>query len=194
MGKKKVEDEESDSDSDSDVDDEDSDADEGAVTRSIILDDGNCSNGSTKSELDPGSASGSPSEGESSGEKSRLSEDENVNSVQETMDMNAGSGAEGNFESDSSLEPEGGMVEQPTFVNGTVATLEERMKSDEVKENVDNTASTTSNQSNPEVPQVEESVDENKSTHSDPLDLAEYSSAAELEVFTVLISISDVVQ
>ncbi|GJM93555.1 hypothetical protein PR202_ga10119 [Eleusine coracana subsp. coracana] len=181
LGKKKVEDEES--DSDSDVDDEDSDNDEGAVTRSVVLDDGNCSNGSSKSELDLGSASGSHSEGESSGEKSRLTDsDENENSVQETMELVAGAGSEGgNFESDSTVEPEGGTVEQPTSVNDTVVPSEECLKSDEVKENVENISSATSNQNNPEVQLVEESVDGNKSTHSDPLDLAEYSSAAELE-------------
>ncbi|TVT97169.1 hypothetical protein EJB05_17408 [Eragrostis curvula] len=183
LGKNKVEDDES--DSDSDVDDEDGDVNEGTDTRSVVLDDGNCSNGSSKSELDLGSVSGSHSEGESSGEKSRHSDsDDNGNSVQETMEPMAGSGAErGDFESDNSVEPEGGMVEQPTSVNGTVVVAsEEAPKSDEAKENVDNTAPATSNQNNPEVPQVEESVDVNEPSHSGPVDLAEYSSAAELEV------------
>jgi hypothetical protein len=179
LGKKKVEDEES--DSDSDVDDQDSDADEGTDTRSLVPDDGNCSNGSSKSELDLGSVSESHSEGESSGEKTRHSDsNENGNSVQETIELMAGTRAGcSDFESESSLEPE---TLQPAPLNGTVLTAsEEELRSDEVKENVDNTASATSNQSNPEVSQIEES-DGKKSAHSDPLDLAEYSSAAELEV------------
>jgi hypothetical protein len=178
LGKKKVEDEES--DSDSDVDDQDSDADEGADTKSAVLDDGNCSNGSSKSDLDLGSVSESHSEGESSGEKTRHSDtDENGNSVHETIEPMAGTRAgRSDFESESSLEPE---TLQSASLNGTVLTAsDEEPRSDEVKENVDNTASATSNQSNPEVSQIEES-DGNKSAHSDLLDLVEYSSAAELE-------------
>jgi hypothetical protein len=185
LGKKKVEDEES--DSDSDVDDEDSDADEGADTRSVVLDNGNCSNGSSKGELDLGSVSESHSEGESSGEKSHHSDsDENGKSIQETM---AGTGAgHSDFESESSMEPE---TLQSASLNGTVvAASEEAPKSDEVKENVDNIASATSNQNNPEVSQIEESADGNKSAHSYPLDLMEYSSSAELEVCIVLMWIS----
>ncbi|CAO2183247.1 unnamed protein product [Urochloa humidicola] len=47
LGKNKVEDDES--DSDSDVDDEDREGDEGTDAKSIVLDDGNCSNGSSRS-------------------------------------------------------------------------------------------------------------------------------------------------
>jgi hypothetical protein len=177
LGKKKVEDEES--DSDSDVDDQDSDTDEGADTRSVVPDDGDCSNGSIQSELDLGSVSESHSEGESSGEKTRHSDsNENGNSVQEELMAGTRAGCS-DFESESRLEPE---TLQSASLNGTVLTAsEEELRSDEVKENVDNTASTTSNQSNPEVSQIEKS-DGNKSAHPDPLDLAEYSSAAELEV------------
>ncbi|XP_062206516.1 uncharacterized protein LOC133908487 [Phragmites australis] len=178
LGKKKVEDD--DSDSDSDVDDEDRDADESADTKSVVLDDGNCSNGSSNSEeekLDLGSVSGSHSEGESSGKKSRHSDsEENGNCVQETMELTMRSGAErGEFESDSSVEP-GGMVEQLNSVNDNVAVASEEAKAD-----VDSIASATSNQNEPEVPQVEESVDGNRSSHAEPLDLTKYSSAAELE-------------
>jgi hypothetical protein len=186
LGKKTVEDEES----DSDVDDEDSDADEGADTRSVVLDDGNCSNGSSKFELDLGSVSESHSEGESSGEKSHHSDlDENGKSIQETMELMAGTGVGcSDFESESSVEPE---TLQSASLNGTaVAASEEAPKSDEVKENVDNTASATSNQNNPEVSQIEESADGNKSAHSYRLDLIEYSSSAELEVCIVLMWIS----
>ncbi|OEL35829.1 hypothetical protein BAE44_0003153 [Dichanthelium oligosanthes] len=135
LGKNKVEDD--DSDSDSDVDDEDREGDEGTDAKSIVLDDGSCSNGSSKSDdekPDLGSVSGSHSEGESSGAEG------------------------GDFESD-----------------------EEVLKSDEVKADVDNTASATSNQNDPGVPQVEESTDASKSSPSEPLDLTKYSSAAELE-------------
>ncbi|WVZ69273.1 hypothetical protein U9M48_018086 [Paspalum notatum var. saurae] len=184
LGKNKVEDDESDSDSDSDVDDEDREGDEGADAKSVVLDDGNCSNGSRSEEekLDLGSASGSHSEGESSGEKSQHSNsDENGKCVQ--TELTTRSGAEGaDFESDGSAEPEVGMVDQPVSVKGAVtAASEEVLKSDEVKADNDNSGSTTSNQNNPEVAQLEEYADVSKSC-SEPLDLAKYSSAAELEV------------
>ncbi|CAL4974712.1 unnamed protein product [Urochloa decumbens] len=190
LGKNKVEDDES--DSDSDVDDEDREGDEGTDAKSVVLDDGNCSNGSSRSEdekPDLGSVSESHSEGGSSGEQSRHSDSEgNGKCVQ--------SGAEGG-ESDGSVETDVGMVDPPISVNSSVAVAsEEVLKSDEVKADVDNTASAAldevkadvdntasaaSNQKNPEVPLVEESEDVNKSSHSEPLDLAKYSSAAELE-------------
>ncbi|CAL4962063.1 unnamed protein product [Urochloa decumbens] len=198
LGKNKVEDDES--DSDSDVDDEDREGDEGTDAKSIVLDDGNCSNGSSRSEdekPDLGSVSGSHSEGGSSGEKSRHSDsEENGKCVQSTVEFTMRSGAEGG-ELDGSVETDVGMVDQPISVNSSVAVAsEEVLKSDEVKADVDNTASAAldevkadvdntasaaSNQKNPEVPQVEESEDVKKSSHSEPLDLAKYSSAAELE-------------
>ncbi|CAO2165953.1 unnamed protein product [Urochloa humidicola] len=212
LGKNKVEDDES--DSDSDVDDEDREGDEGTDAKSIVLDDGNCSNGSSRSEgekPDLGSVSGSHSEGESSGEKSRHSDsEENGKCVQSTVDLTIGSGAEGG-ESAGSVETDVGMVDQPISVNSAVSVAsEEALKSevkedldntaraaldevkadvintasaalDEVKADVVNTASAASNQKNPEVPQIEESADVNKSSHSEPLDLAKYSSASELE-------------
>ncbi|KAL6615798.1 hypothetical protein ACP70R_038068 [Stipagrostis hirtigluma subsp. patula] len=183
LGKNKVDDDES--DSDSDVDDEDEDVDEGVDAKSVVLDDGNCSNGSSKSEeekLDLGSVSGSHSEGESSGEKSRNSDSENGNCVQETMEPMMRSGSEGcDIESDSSVEAEGGRVDPPTSVNGIVAAPEV-LKSDEVKADVDNTASSTSHQNNPEVPPVGEPADDGKTTSlSEPLDLSKYNSAVELE-------------
>uniref|UniRef100_A0A0A9D4T7 SDE2/SF3A3 SAP domain-containing protein n=1 Tax=Arundo donax TaxID=35708 RepID=A0A0A9D4T7_ARUDO len=164
------------------------DADEGTDTKSVVLDDGNCSNVSSKSEdekLDLDSVSGSQSEGESSGDKSRHSDsEENGNCAQETVEPTMGSGAEGgNFELDGSAEPEIGMVEQPTSVNDAVnVASEEALKLEEAKADVGNTASATLNQNDPKVPQVEESVNGNKSLHSEPLDLAKYSLAAELEV------------
>jgi hypothetical protein len=195
LGKNKVEEDESDSDSDSDMDDEDSEDQESADAKSLVVDEGNCSNGSIKNEkLDLGSVSGSHSEGESSGEKSQPT---------------TKSGAEGgDFESDGSAEPELGMVDHPIPVNNAVAAAsEEVLKSDEVtadednttsatsnqnnpvvpqvkealKADEDNSASATSNQNNPEVPKVEEYADASKS-YSEPLDLAKYSSAVELEV------------
>jgi len=198
LGKNKVEEDESDSDSDSDVDDEDSEGHESTDAKSVVVDDRNCSNGSSKNEekLDLGSVSGSHSEGESSGEKSQLT---------------TRSGAEGgDFESDGSAEPEVGTVDHLICVNSAAAAIaasEEVLKSDEVtadedntasatsnqnnpgvpqveevlKADKDSTASATSNQNNPEVPQVEEYADASKS-YSEPLDLAKYSSAAELEV------------
>ncbi|CAO1947942.1 unnamed protein product [Urochloa humidicola] len=198
LGKNKVEEDES--DSDSDVDDEDREGDEGTDSKSIVLDDGNCSNGSSRSEdekPDLGSVSGSHSEGESSGEKSRHSDsEENGKCVQSTVELTMGSGAEGG-ESDGSVETDVGMVDQPISVNSAVSVAsEEVLKSDEVKEDLDNTASAAlaevkadvvntasaaSNQKNPEVPQIEESADVNKSSHSEPLDLAKYGSASELE-------------
>ncbi|CAL4955138.1 unnamed protein product [Urochloa decumbens] len=197
LGKNKVEDDES--DSDSDVDDEDREGDEGTDAKSIVLDDGNCSNGSSRSEdekPDLGSVSESHSEGGSSGEKLRHSDsEENGKCVQSTVEFTTRSGAEGG-ESDGSVETDVGMVGQPISVNTSVAIAsEEAVKSDEVKADVDNTASdaldevkadvdntasAASNQKNPEVLQVEESEDV-KSSHSEPLDLAKYSSAAELE-------------
>lgn len=185
LGKNKVEDDES--DSDSDVDDEDIEGDEGTDAKSVVLDDGNCSNGSRSEEkLDLGSSSGSHSEGESSGEKSQHSNsEENGKCVQSTVELTTRSGAEcGDFESDDSVDPdpEVGMVDQPICVKGAVsAASEEAPKSDEVKADECNTASATSNQNNLEVPEVEESADLSKS-YSESLDLTKYSSAAELEV------------
>ncbi|AQK97477.1 Ubiquitin-like superfamily protein [Zea mays] len=185
LGKNKVEEDESDSDSDSDMDDEDSEDQESADAKSLVVDEGNCSNGSIKNEkLDLGSVSGSHSEGESSGEKSQPT---------------TKSGAEGgDFESDGSAEPELGMVDHPipevlksdevtadednttsatsNQNNPVVPQVKEALKADE-----DNSASATSNQNNPEVPKVEEYADASKS-YSEPLDLAKYSSAVELEV------------
>ncbi|XP_039812317.1 replication stress response regulator SDE2-like [Panicum virgatum] len=183
LGKNKVEDDES--DSDSDVDDEDREGDEGTDAKSIVLDDGNCSNGSSKSEdekPDLGSISGSHSEGESSGEKSQhIDSDENGKCLESTVEPAMRSGAEGgDFESDGSVETDVGMVDQPISVISAVVASEEVLKSDGVKADVDDTASAASNQNNPEVTQVEESTDVSNS-HSEPLDLVKYSSAAELE-------------
>lgn len=190
LGKNKVEDDES--DSDSDVDDEGREGDEGADAKSIVLDDGNCSNGFSKSEdekPDLGSVSGSHSEGESSGGKSGHNDsEENGKCVQSTVELTMRSEAEGgDFESDGSVETEVGMVDQPiseksdevkTDVDNTASAALEEVKAD-----VDNTVSAASNENNPEVPQVEESDDVNGPSHSEPLDLAKYSSAAELEVY-----------
>nr|ACR38580.1 unknown [Zea mays] len=60
--------------------------------------------------------------------------------------------------------------------NPEVPQVEEVRKADK-----DNTASATSNQNNQEVPQVEQHVGISNS-YSEPLDLAKYSSSAELEV------------
>ena len=186
LGKNKVEDDES--DSDSDVDDEDREGDEGTDAKSIVLDDGNCSNGSSKSEdekPDLGSVSGSHSEGESSGEKSQhIDSDENGKCVESSVEPTVRSGAEGgDVESDGSVETD--VADQPISVSSAVVPSEEVLKSDGVKADVDGTASAASNQNNPEVTQVEESTDVSNS-HSEPLDLAKYSSAAELEVCCVL--------
>uniref|UniRef100_A0ACD5VIB3 Uncharacterized protein n=1 Tax=Avena sativa TaxID=4498 RepID=A0ACD5VIB3_AVESA len=188
MGKKKVADDESDSESDSDVDD-----DEDAGEKPAALDDGNCSNGSNKSEdekVDLASVSGSHSEGESSGEKSQSSDSEkNGNALQESMEVVIRSGCD--FESASTLECEGGTSDQPapentsengTSENGISALSEEVLKSDE-KADADNTGSATSLLDDPEVPPVEQSADaNNKSLLSEkPVDLTTFSSAAELE-------------
>uniref|UniRef100_A0A453FCZ0 Uncharacterized protein n=1 Tax=Aegilops tauschii subsp. strangulata TaxID=200361 RepID=A0A453FCZ0_AEGTS len=190
MGKKKVADDESDSDSDSDVDDN-----EGADAKPIALDHGNYSNESDKSEeekVDLASVSGSHSEGESSGEKSQSSDSEkNGNALQESMEVKIRSGCD--FESGGSLECEGGMAVQPapenTSANGTSengkssALSEEVLKSDD-KTDVDNTGSATSSLLNdPVVPPVEESADVNNKPllSEEPVDLATFSSAAELE-------------
>uniref|UniRef100_A0ACD5VTM1 Uncharacterized protein n=1 Tax=Avena sativa TaxID=4498 RepID=A0ACD5VTM1_AVESA len=191
MGKKKVADDESDSESDSDVDD-----DEDADAKPAALDDGNCSNGSNKSEdekVDLASVSGSHSEGESSGEKSQSSDSEkNGNALQESMELAIRSGCD--FELANTLECEGGTSDQPapenTFENGTSengisALSEEVLKSDE-KADVDNTVSTgsaTSLRNDPEVPPVEESADANNKSllSEEPVDLTTFSSAAELE-------------
>ncbi|KAL6845418.1 hypothetical protein ACP4OV_024913 [Aristida adscensionis] len=187
LGKNKVDDDDDDdeSDTDSDVDDEDRDDDEGADEKSVVLDDGNCSNGSSKSEeekLDMGSVSGSHSEGETSAEKLQLSDSENGNSVQETVELTKRAGGEGcDLESESSVEPEGGRLDQLASVNGVSAPV---LESDEVKADVDNIASTTSHQNCPEVPPVVEPTDDgNRSSLSEPLDLSKYNSAAELEAF-----------
>ncbi|RCV26760.1 hypothetical protein SETIT_5G272200v2 [Setaria italica] len=188
LGKNKVEDDES--DSDSDEDDEDREGDEGTDAKSIVLDDGNCSNGSSKSDdkkHDLGSVSGSHSEGESSGEKSGHNDsEENGKCVQSIVELTMRSEAEGgDFESDGSVETEVGMVDQPISEKSdeVKADVDNTASAalDEVKADVGNTVSAASNQNNPEVPQVEESADVNKSSPSEPLDLAKYSSAAELE-------------
>ncbi|VAH79010.1 unnamed protein product [Triticum turgidum subsp. durum] len=198
MGKKKVADDESDSDSDSDVDDN-----EGADAKPIALDHGNYSNESNKSEeekVDLASVSGSHSEGESSGEKSQSSDsEENGNALQESMEVKIRSGCD--FESQGSLECEVGTAVQPapentsengtsentsengTSENGKNALSEEVLKSDD-RTDVDNTGSATSSLLNdPVVPPGEESADvNNKSLLSEePVDLATFSSAAELE-------------
>ncbi|VAH63235.1 unnamed protein product [Triticum turgidum subsp. durum] len=189
MGKKKVADDESDSDSDSDVDDN-----EGADAKPIALDHGNYSNESDKSEekVDLASVSGSHSEGESSGEKSQSSDSEkNGNALQESMEVKIRLGCD--FESGGSLECEGGTAVQPapentsengTSENGKSALSEQVLKSDD-KTDVDNTGSATSSLLNdPVVPPVDESADvNNKSLLSEePVDLATFSSAAELEI------------
>lgn len=77
--------------------------------------------------------------------------------------------------------------ENGTFENGKGALSEEVLKSDD-KTDVDNTGSATSSLLNdPVVPPVEESADvNNKSLLSEePVDLATFSSAAELEVCCV---------
>uniref|UniRef100_A0A453FCZ5 Uncharacterized protein n=1 Tax=Aegilops tauschii subsp. strangulata TaxID=200361 RepID=A0A453FCZ5_AEGTS len=180
MGKKKVADDESDSDSDSDVDDN-----EGADAKPIALDHGNYSNESDKSEeekVDLASVSGSHSEGESSGEKSQSSDSEkNGNALQESMEVKIRSGCD--FESGGSLECEGGTSENGTSENGKSALSEEVLKSDD-KTDVDNTGSATSSLLNdPVVPPVEESADVNNKPllSEEPVDLATFSSAAELE-------------
>ena len=188
LGKNKVEDNES--DSDSDMDDEDREGDEGTDAKSIVLDDRNCSNGSSKSEdekPDLGSVSGSHSEGESSGEKSQhIDSDENGKCVESSVEPTVRSGAEGgDVESDGSVETD--VADQPISVSSAVVPSEEVLKSDGVKADVDDTASAASNQNNPEVTQVEESTDVSNS-HSEPLDLVKYSSAAELEVCCELFS------
>ncbi|KAL5228173.1 hypothetical protein ABZP36_016438 [Zizania latifolia] len=220
LGKKKVEDDES--DSDSDLDDE-----EGADTKSIILDDGNSSNGSKSEDekVEQGSVSESRSEGETSGKKSRHSDseetsgeksrrsdseetsgeksrrsdseetsgekyrhddsEENANCIQESMELTIRSEGEcGDFVSDGAMLPmqhEGGIVEQPTTENGISALSVEVLKSDvKAEDNI----SATSHLNGLEVLPVEESADGNKSSLSDePLDLTNYSSAAELEAF-----------
>ncbi|KAL5221885.1 hypothetical protein ABZP36_026598 [Zizania latifolia] len=177
LGKKKVEDDES--DNDSELDD-----DEGEDTNSIILDDGNSSNGSKSEDGKIGlcSVSESRSEGETSGEKSGCSDsEENKNCVQESTELAIRSEGEcGDFVSDGTIEREGGMVDQPTPENGISALSEEVLKSD-VK--AEDNASTTSHLNGSEVPPVEESVDGNRSSRlEEPLDLTNYSSAAELEV------------
>nr|CAB3477953.1 unnamed protein product [Digitaria exilis] len=192
LGKNKVEDDES--DSDSDVDDEDREGDEGTDAKSVVLDDGSCSNGSSKSEdekLDLGSVSGSHSEGETSGEKSLHSSSEEIEKcAHSTVELTMRSGAEGgDSESDGSVETGVGMVDQPISVNDAavaaasevVLKSEEVLKSDEVRTDAANTASATSVQNDSEAPQVEESTDPSESSHSAPLDLTKYSSAAELE-------------
>ncbi|KQK09206.1 replication stress response regulator SDE2 [Brachypodium distachyon] len=187
MGKKKVEDD--DSDSDCDVDD-----DVHPDAKPIALDDGNCSNGSNKSEeekVDLGSVSASHSEGEYSGEKSQSSgSGENENCPHESMELTIRSGCD--FESASSLEYQAEVVVQPatesTSENGTsengISALSEEVLKTEGKADVDNTGSATSLLDEPEVPPVEESVDgNNKSLLSEkPVDLTEFTSAAELEV------------
>ncbi|KAF8696029.1 hypothetical protein HU200_036914 [Digitaria exilis] len=197
LGKNKVEDDES--DSDSDVDDEDREGDEGTDAKSVVLDDGSCSNGSSKSEdekLDLGSVSGSHSEGETSGEKSLHSSSEEIEKcAHSTVELTMRSGAEGgDSESDGSVETGVGMVDQPISVNDAavaaasevVLKSEEVLKSDEVRTDAANTASATSVQNDSEAPQVEESTDPSESSHSAPLDLTKYSSAAELEVCCTL--------
>ncbi|KAG2599821.1 hypothetical protein PVAP13_5KG417200 [Panicum virgatum] len=151
LGKNKVEDNES--DSDSDMDDEDREGDEGTDAKSIVLDDGNCSNGSSKSEdekPDLGSVSGSHSEGESSGEKSQhIDSDENGKCVESSVEPTVRSGAEGgDVESDGSVETD--VADQPISVSSAVVPSEEVLKSDGVKADVDGTASAASNQNNPE--------------------------------------------
>uniref|UniRef100_A0ACD5W222 Uncharacterized protein n=1 Tax=Avena sativa TaxID=4498 RepID=A0ACD5W222_AVESA len=188
MGKKKVADDESDSESDSDVDD-----DEDAGEKPAALDDGNCSNGSNKSEdekVDLASVSGSHSEGESSGEKSQSSDSEkNGNALQESMEVAIRSGCD--FESASTLECEGGTSDQPapentsengTSENGISALSEEVLQSDE-KADADNTGSATSLLDDPEVPPVEQSADANNKSllSEEPVDLTTFSSAAGLE-------------
>ncbi|KAF0916869.1 hypothetical protein E2562_014608 [Oryza meyeriana var. granulata] len=178
LGKKKVEEDES--DSDSELDD-----DEVADTKSIILDDSNSSYGSKSEDekVDMGSVTEPRSEGETSGEKSGHSDsEENEKCVQESMKPTIRAEGEcGDFVSDGAVEHEVGMVDQHTPENGISALSEEVLKPD-VKE-VDNTASATSHLNDPEVPPVEEPANGNKSTLSEePLDLTNYSSAAELEV------------
>jgi hypothetical protein len=173
MGKKKVADNESDSENDSDMDD-----DEDADAKPAALDDGNCSNGSNKSEdekVDLASVSGSHSEGESSGEKSQSSGSEiNGNALQESMELTIRSGCD-----------EGRMTDQPapenTSENGTSENGISALSEEVIKTDVDNTGSATSLLNDPEVPPVEESADVNNRSllSEEPVDLTPISSAAE---------------
>uniref|UniRef100_A0A0E0JMH1 Uncharacterized protein n=1 Tax=Oryza punctata TaxID=4537 RepID=A0A0E0JMH1_ORYPU len=180
LGKKKVEEDESDSDSDSEMDD-----DEGADTKSTILDDGNSSHGSKSEDekVDLGSVTESPSEGETSGEKSGRSESEdNLNGVLESREPTIRSKGEcGDFVSDGAVEHEVGVVDEYTPENGASALSEEVLNPDVKAE--DNTASATSDLNDLEPPPVEEPANGNRSPlPQEPLDLINYSSAAELEV------------
>jgi hypothetical protein len=177
MGKKKVADGESESESDSESD-SDVDDDEDADAKPAALDDGNCSNGSNKSEdekVDLASVSGSHLEGESSGEKSQSSGSEkDGNALQESMELTIRSGCD-----------EGGMTDQPapenTSGNGTSENGISALSEEVTKTDVDNTGSATSLLNDPEVPPVEESAAvNNKSLLSEePVDLTTFSSAAE---------------
>ncbi|KAF2951681.1 hypothetical protein DAI22_01g280500 [Oryza sativa Japonica Group] len=180
--KKKVQEDESDSDSDSEMDD-----DEGADTKSIILDDGNSSHGSKSEDekVDLGSITESPSEGETSGEKSGRSEsEENGNGVQESREPTIRSEGEcGDFISDGVVEHEIGVVDEHTPENGVSALSEEVLKPDVKAEDNTASASATSHLNDLEAPPVEEPANGNISPLSqEPLDLTIYSSAAELEV------------
>ncbi|XP_006646205.3 replication stress response regulator SDE2 [Oryza brachyantha] len=179
LGKKKVEEDESDSDSDSEMGD-----DEGADTKSIILDDENSSHGSKSEDekVDLGSVIELHSERETSGEKSACSDsDENGNCVQESMEPTIRSeGACGDFVSDCAVEREVGLMDQHTPENVITALSEEVLKPDIEAE--DNTASTTSHLNGLESPPVEEPSNGSRPLSEEPLDLTNYSSAAELEV------------
>lgn len=182
LGKKKVQEDESDSDSDSEMDD-----DEGADTKSIILDDGNSSHGSKSEDekVDLGSITESPSEGETSGEKSGRSEsEENGNGVQESREPTIRSEGEcGDFISDGVVEHEIGVVDEHTPENGVSALSEEVLKPDVKAEDNTASASATSHLNDLEAPPVEEPANGNISPLlQEPLDLTIYSSAAELEV------------
>ncbi|CAM0870993.1 unnamed protein product [Alopecurus aequalis] len=172
----------------------DVDDDEDADTKPIALDDGNCSNGSNKSEdekVDLASVSSSHSEEEFSGEKSQsIDLEKNGNDLQESMELAIKSGCD--VESGSNLDCEGEMVVQPppentskngTSENGISALAEEVLKSDE-KTDVDNAGSATSLLNDPEVPTIEESpaVDNTSLLSEEHVDLAKISSAADLEV------------
>lgn len=188
MGKQNVE--ESDSDEDGD-DDEEDDGGDGRDEKSVVLDEGNCSDGLNKVEdgsSDLDLVSGSQSEGDSSGADSKKSALEVLNgncgleSSEEAQDSGSG---DDKLESDGSVEAETVAPDAADAQNRAVSISQEVPEENNSNPEMENVVQPELLQKELEVDGGTETGEEGTGSPSleEPLNLSTYNSAAELEVW-----------
>ncbi|OAY82760.1 Protein SDE [Ananas comosus] len=188
MGKQNVE--ESDSDEDGD-DDEEDDGGDGRDEKSVVLDEGNCSDGLNKVEdgsSDLDLVSGSQSEGDSSGADSKKSALEVLNgncgleSSEEAQDSGSG---DDKLESDGSVEAETVAPDAADAQNRAVSISQEVPEENNSNPEMENVVQPELLQKELEVDGGTETGEEGTGSPSleEPLNLSTYNSAAELEAF-----------